>query len=264
MIKNIEIYQNNNKKSNNIGNILKTKLKQNGFNLVSKNPDLAIAIGGDGAFLRMVKYHRYNSDILYVGINAGTLGFLQEIKIENIDKFISCIKDGLYSVEEIGVQETDIVSDKEYHFESINEIVVREKELNTINLKISIDDVLLEKYVGDGLLVATSIGSTAYNLSFGGSIISSKFHTLQITPIAPLNSNVYRNLLNSVITDEKSIIKLEPKKGRNNIVISIDGENRNFDNVKNIKTKVGNKRLKVFHSNTYNYWNKVNEKFLAQ
>lgn len=67
---------------------LKMKLLENGFEVVDEDYDLAVAIGGDGAFLRMVKETNFNSDISYVGINYGTLGFLQEIKLEDIDFFI--------------------------------------------------------------------------------------------------------------------------------------------------------------------------------
>lgn len=262
MIKRIQIHQNDNKKSNDVYEILINKLTSKDFIIVNTNPDLAIAIGGDGAFLRMIKYHNYNDKILYVGVNSVTLGFLQEIKVDNIDNFIEAIIKNNYNIEEIGTLETKVISDNIFYLESINEIVIREKELNTAFLKVSIDNSLLENYVGDGLLIATSIGSSAYNLSFGGSIISSKFHTLQITPIAPLNSNVYRSLLNSVITDDKSIIKIEPQKQKNNILISADGENNTFDGVKEIVTNVGNKRLKIFHLQEYSYWNKVNDKFL--
>lgn len=259
----IKIYNNDNIEANKISLLLNQKLTENAFDIVDTNPDLAIAIGGDGSFLRMVKKEGYNSDIIYVGINAGTLGFLQEIKIDEIDYFIECLKTNSYTIDEIGVQETKVVSiDKTFEHYSINEIVVREKELNTLATNIFIDDVLLEKSIGDGILIATSLGSTAYNLSFGGSIIADNFHTLQITPIAPLNSKAYRNLLNSVITKENSEIKLIPKNDKNNLLLSIDGENSYFEGVVEVITKVDKKRLPIFHLKNYNYWKKVNEKFL--
>ena len=142
------------------------------FNLVDYNYDLAIAIGGDGSFLRMVKSNNFNSDIYYVGINAGTLGFLQEIKPDEISAFFDKLNHDDFKVDEIGIQETNVISNNnQQQFYSLNEIVIRDSDLNTAKLNLFVDNTLLEKFVGDGLLVSTSVGSTAYNLSYGGSII---------------------------------------------------------------------------------------------
>ena len=92
-IKSFKIYSNNNEKALNSTNIIKEKLIKNGL-VESDEYDLAIAVGGDGSFLRMVKYTNFNSDCLYVGINAGTLGFAQEVSLNNIDGFIRDIKNG--------------------------------------------------------------------------------------------------------------------------------------------------------------------------
>lgn len=265
IINNIKIFSNKTPKSARVENKLKKLLLKNNFNIVDKNPDLVIAVGGDGAFLRMVKQENYNSELIYIGINSGTLGFLQEIKMKDIDEFINTLNNNKFFIEEIGIQETDILADeKEFTFFSLNEIVIREKELNTAYLKLYIDGNYLEEYAGDGILISTSIGSTAYNLSFGGSIIYNSLHTLQITPVAPLNSIAHRTLLNSVVIPEKSFIKVIPNKERNSILISVDGENKEFSNVTHIKTKLSDKKLKAMHYKDYNYWERVNEKFLSK
>ena len=91
------------------------------------NYDLAIAVGGDGSFLRMVKQNNFNSDIYYIGINSGTLGFMQEVKITEIDKFIDELKNNKFKVEEIGIQETTIYhNNSSSKFYSLNEIVIRD------------------------------------------------------------------------------------------------------------------------------------------
>src|SRR5699024_100929 len=108
---------------------------------------------------------------------------------------------------------------------SLNEMIVRDMELNTANLKVLVEDVLLEDFVGDGLLLATSFGSTAYNLSFGGSIVYNTFHTLQLTPIAPLNNKSYRTLLNSVILPDNKEIVIKPCNRTKNLLITVDGDN---------------------------------------
>ncbi len=263
-INKVKIYCNNNDLSNRVLLELKEKLIDNKFVIVEDAPDIVIAIGGDGSFLRMVKRENYNSNYLYVGINAGTLGFLQEIKITDLDFFINCLINDKYKIDEVGIQETTVKTEKDIlEFYSLNEIVIREKDLNPVILTVSINEDKLEKYVGDGLMVATSVGSTAYNLSFGGSIVYNAIHTLQITPIAPLNNKIYRNLLNSIVVPEKLCIKFKPDNDRCNLLISIDGENKTIDNVKAITTKVEDKRLKILRLENYSYWEKINDKFVS-
>lgn len=262
-VKKIKIFSNNNDKSKEIYEITKNKLKDNGFELTDDNFDLGIAIGGDGSFLRMVKKCNFNQNILYVGINSGTLGFAQEVGIEEIDSFIEELKDSKYKIDDIGIEEINIITGEgTLNFKALNEIVIREKDLNVANLDISIDDTFLEKFVGDGILISTSFGTTAYNLSFGGSIIFNTFHSLQITPIAPLHNKVYKSLTNSIVIPELKIIKIVPKEDRNNLLLSIDGENRIVSNVKKIECTISDTKIKCLRRINYDFFEKVNEKFL--
>lgn len=261
-IKKFRLFVNDNDKSREVADIVNSKLCEAGFKSVKKDYDLAIAIGGDGSFLRMVKATNFNSNVLYIGINAGTLGFAQEVSIEEIDKFVDELKNNKFKVDNIGVQETKVITDdSDLYFFSLNEIVIRQKELNTVVLDVKIDDVFLETAVGDGLLISTSFGSTAYNLSFGGSIVYNTFHTLQITPIAPLNNKSYRSLLNSVILPENKVISLLPQRNRD-LLITIDGENKYYENVIKVETVVDKKRINCLRRKGYNFVEKINEKFL--
>lgn len=261
-IKKFRLFVNDNDKSREVADIVNSKLCEADFKSVKKDYDLAIAIGGDGSFLRMVKATNFNSNVLYIGINAGTLGFAQEVSIEEIDKFVDELKNNKFKVDNIGVQETKVITDdSDSYFFSLNEIVIRQKELNTVVLDVKIDDVFLETAVGDGLLISTSFGSTAYNLSFGGSIVYNTFHTLQITPIAPLNNKSYRSLLNSVILPENKVISLLPQRNRD-LLITIDGENKYYENVIKVETVVDKKRINCLRRKGYNFVEKINEKFL--
>ncbi len=261
-IKYFRLFSNDNEKSKMVEEKVREKLIKNEFVEKESGYDLAIAIGGDGSFLRMVKQTNFNSSILYVGVDAGTLGFAQEVELNDIDEFIEGLKNNNYKVDSIGIQETKVITDKgDSNFYSLNEIVVRQKDLNTMVVNAKIDDVFLEKFIGDGLLVATSFGSTAYNLSFGGSIVYNTFHTLQLTPIAPLNNKSYRNLLNSVVLPEDKVITLFPVSS-NDLLITVDGENKFYDNVNQIKTVVNKKRIRCLRRKDYDFSKKINEKFL--
>lgn len=262
-IKKVKLFSNDNNKSKEIYRILYDKLIQNNFEITEDNFDLAIAIGGDGAFLRMVKNCHFDNNALYVGVNSGTLGFAQEVAASEIDEFIKDLKEGNYKVDDIGIEEVKVVTEKkEVNLYCLNEIVIRQKDLNVAVLDISVDDVFLEKFVGDGILISTSFGTTAYNLSFGGSIIFNTFHSLQITPIAPLHNKVYKSLTNSIVIPAKKTIKVIPNEEKNNLLITVDGENNLFYNVSLVEAVVNQKRIKCLRRINYDFFQKVNEKFL--
>ena len=262
-IKKVRLFCNDNDKSRKIKDLLYQELINNDFIISEDEFELGIAIGGDGSFLRMLKTSNFNSDVYYIGVNTGTLGFLQEIKPDEIKDFVLKLLRNDFKIENIGIQETNVETYESIsRFFSLNDIVIREKELNTLTCKIFVDNVLLEKFAGDGILISTSVGSTAYNLSFGGSIVYNTLHTLQITPIAPLNSKVYRNLLNSIIIPEDKLITVIPNKERNNVIITVDGENNIYDDVLKIETSVSKKKIKCIRMNDYNFIDIVNDKFL--
>lgn len=210
----------------------------------------------------MIKNSSFNSNPYYIGINSGTLGFLQEAKNTEVDKLIYELQEEKYKIDEIGIQETNIYHDGVSKFYSLNEIVVRDKDFKMVKFDVSIDKDYLERFTGDGLLIATSQGSTAHNLSYGGSIVYNNFSTLQITPIAPINSKVYRTLNNSVIIpDQKEIIM--KSIGKKDLMVTIDGENNVYHNVDSISTFIKDKKIKCLRFSHYNFPQKINEKILA-
>lgn len=260
-INSVKLFPNNNDKSKQVAELLEHELEKNNFNISDKDYQLAIAVSGAGSFLRMVKNTQFNSNIYYIGVNTGTLGLLQEIKPNNIKEFARILTENQYRIEEVGIQETKIESNLDTtRFYSLNEIVLRDKDLNTTRLNILVDDIFLEKYVGDGILICTSVDSTAYNKSYGGSILYSSLHTLQITPIAPLDNNSYRSLTNSIVIPETSIITVLPEN--KNLIVSIDGENRIYDNVSKVETSIAKKRIKCLRTPNYNFTNIVQDKLL--
>lgn len=262
-MKTVRLFVNDNETSKNVSKIVKEKLESANFQIVEDNYDLAIAIGGDGSFLRMIKSSNFNENCLYIGINAGTLGFAQEVNVEEIDKFILDLENNNYKIENIGIQEIEIKTPDTISKQlSLNEMIVRDMELNTANLKVLVEGVLLEDFVGDGLLLATSFGSTAYNLSFGGSIVYNTFHTLQLTPIAPLNNKSYRNLLNSVILPDNKEIVIKPCNRTKNLLITVDGDNNFYKNVDYVSSKVSGREIQILRMKDYNFIKKINDKFL--
>lgn len=262
-MKKIRLFVNNNEKSLEVAKSIKEKLEKKNFITDEEDYEIAIAIGGDGSFLRMVKEANFNDKCIYVGINAGTLGFAQEISPDEINELINDLENDEYKIEDIGIAQIEIITPSSSSKQlALNEIVIRDLELNTSNLKIEVENNLLENYVGDGILISTSFGSTAYNLSFGGSIVYNTFHTLQITPIAPLNNKAYRNLLNSVIIPSNKEIIITPLKRTKDLLITIDGDNNEYQKVEKINIIAEERTIKVFRKKDYNFINKINNKFL--
>ena len=263
-INKIKLFINDNEKSTIVAKDLEMELLKYGFEIVDEDYELAISVGGDGSFLRMVKDNKFNENIYYIGVNSGTLGFLQEINISECIDFVKRLNSDKYKIEELAIQETKIITEDEiYYFDSLNEIVVRNKEFNTLKVPVLVDNELLENFTGDGLLISTSTGSTAYNMSFGGSIIYNTLKTLSITPIAPLNNKVFRTLVNSVIVPSNKVITLVPNKKNTDLFIQIDGVNKFLDNVIKIETKITDKKIKCLRMNDFHFIKVVNNKVLA-
>ncbi len=260
-INKIKLFVNETNKSFEVAKLLKESLEKNGFEIVEDNFDLGIAVGGDGTFLRMTNDTDFDNNVYYVGINSGTLGFAQDISIEEIDEFIECIKNDKFTCEDISIQEIEVKTKEEtFNLKSLNEILVRDDSLKTIDLDIYINGELLEKFRGDGILVTTSFGSTGYNLNLGGSIVYNTFDTLQVTPIAPQNNKVTRSLTNSVIIPSNYQVKIKPNN--DSILIMVDGNNYIFENVIEINTVIKDRKIKLIRKDNYSFIRKVNDKFL--
>lgn len=262
-INRIKLFINSDKKSKIVAKKLKEKLINYHFEIVNSDYDLAISVGGDGSFLRMIKENEFNSDIYYIGINSGTLGFLQEIDVCQTKNFIDRLASNDYKVEELSIEENTIMTDDNYYkFYSLNEIVIRKKDFSILKIPVYVDNELLEHFTGDGILISTSTGSTAYNMSFGGSIIYNSLNTLSITPIAPLNNKAYRTLVNSVIIPANKEIRII--SNNEDLFFMIDGEIKEINNVKKIEVKIASKGIKCLRMNDFHFIKIVNSKILEK
>lgn len=262
----INIISNYDEKSQEIAKILREKLEKQGFLIPDKfdnKGELNICIGGDGAFLRAV--HIYNfTPIPFVGINTGHLGFFQEILPENIDSFIEKYINKDYVVEEIFLVSANIhTKNKELELCGVNEIVVKGIKSKVVHLQIFVDGNHLENFCGDGMIVSTPAGSTAYNFSSGGSIIYPSLNTLQLTPLSPISSKAYRSLPNSAIIPGDLKITIKPEyRYENSILIIVDGIEYKYDNIVEINFTVPEKTISRLNFDKNMYWNNLKSKFL--
>ncbi len=262
IINKVKLYVKNSKKSQEVASNLEKELLKYHFELVEQNYDLAISIGGDGTFIKMVRENNFNSEIYYVGINCGTLGFLQDISLRDISNFTKRLNNNDFKEDNLSIEETIVTNNNtQNHYYSLNEIVIRKINLGILKTPLYIDHVLFEEFNGDGLLISTSTGSTAYNMSFHGPIVYNTLKTLLITPIAPINNKVYQTLTNSIVIPEDKVIEIVPYK-KENLSFQVDGNVTNIENVTKIESRIANKKIKCLRMNNYHFIHIVNSKIL--
>lgn len=262
----INIISNRNIHSQEISKKLFNKLKAAGYEPTlnyDESAILNICVGGDGAFLRAVK--RYNfPEIPFIGINTGHLGFFQEILPDNIDSFIEKFKSNDFTIEEVAlVKATISTSRRDYTLTGVNEVTVKTGDSKVIHINVYIDENHLQTFSGDGLIVSTPGGSTAYNFSSGGSIIYPNLNTLQLTPLSPINSYAYRSLPNSAVIPGDIPIRLEPtKRYKNSTLIIVDGKEYRYRSIKDITLSISNRHVNKLILDKNMYWSNLKDKFL--
>jgi NAD+ kinase len=156
-------------------------------NELGRHTDLLITFGGDGTLLSVARHAPEHVPI--VGVNMGTLGFLTEIRVEEFPRILDRVLDGNYDVEP-RVTFTVSVSgpgrDASQRYRVLNDCAINKSAVaRIIEMKVSVAGLFVSTFRGDGLIVATPTGSTAYNLSAGGPIIYPTMNAVVITPICP-------------------------------------------------------------------------------
>lgn len=189
-----------------------------------KGIDLTISLGGDGTFIQTVGYVR-NSNVPIIGINTGRLGFLANVAKESMREALNLLNNKHYELQQRSLLS---VETEKHHFGdanfAINEVAVSRKDSSTmLTVHAQLDQQYMNSYWGDGLIISTPTGSTAYNLACGGPIIDPQCQLNVITPIAPHNLNV-RPI---VVPNEKEIRLSVEGRGRN-FLLSLDGHSVNI------------------------------------
>ena len=165
--------------------------------------DLLLSVGGDGTFLSAAM-KAANADIPVAGVNFGRMGFLSEYRQ---DDSLEALVSGDYSIEERTMLRADVATgclEIDNCLYALNEMTVRRCGAAMLGVDVCVDGVMLPTYWGDGLVISTSSGSTAYSLSVGGPIVLPQSRVFIISPIAPHNLNV-----RPLVVPDSSIISLK-------------------------------------------------------
>ena len=262
----INIFSNEDARSMEIKKLLRRKLEKSDFVVpfeFDNRAELIICIGGDGSFLATL--HRFDfPEIPFIGVNTGHLGFFQELHPDQLDEFIFKYKHDKYATQRLTtVKAVATIGNEKVLYKGLNEIVIKSGKSRTIHLNISIGDSFIERFSGDGILVSTPAGSTAYNYSLGGSIVDPRLNLLQVTPIAPMNTTAYRSFTSSIILPSDLSIKIHPENSDDKgILVVTDGLEYTQQNVDEITIQFSESIVKLLRLENYDFWSKVKSKFL--
>ena len=191
----------------------------------STNPNLALVFGGDGTILRAVEVTR-SSNIPVLGINLGHVGFLAEAEVEHIEDVVKAIVEHDWIEEKRLAIEVVVTKDNEVVFESfaLNDVAIEKSEPgHMFDLILEIDSKPVSRLWGDGIVLATPTGSTAYAFSAGGPVIWPSVEALLVVPIS-----AHALFAKPLVVDTKSVIAIEVPQDGSNGHLTADGR-RSFD-----------------------------------
>jgi NAD+ kinase len=177
-----------------------------------------VSIGGDGTLLDTVTLVR-DSNVPIVGLNAGRLGFISSLSVDELTQVLTCLENGDYEVDKRNLLQVETSRNVfgKLNF-GLNEVTLHKKDTaSMIKIETYVNDEFLNTYWADGLIISTPTGSTAYSLSCGGPIIVPGSENFVITPIAPHNLNV-----RPVVVSNNVTLKLRADGRTDNFLLAID------------------------------------------
>ncbi|MBU0952362.1 MAG: NAD(+)/NADH kinase [Elusimicrobia bacterium] len=218
--------------------------------------DICITLGGDGTILRVAKIIA-PLGIPVLGVNTGSLGFLAGTDPGEMFSIIEKSISGKFKIEERLMLDIE-TSGKSYL--ALNDCVIRSgSSSRVILLNVKVNNLALAEYIGDGLIISTPTGSTAYSLAAGGPIVSPKLPLFIVSPICPHTLSQRPIILSS---DSNIVTEVPKYKSNKNIVISIDGqENFNISSGAAIAVKKSKYKLKLIAHPDKSYFNILRSKF---
>ncbi|MDD5400179.1 MAG: NAD(+)/NADH kinase [Sulfurimonas sp.] len=225
------------------------------FEKICQESDFLVSFGGDGTLISTVR-KSFDYDIPILGVYAGNLGFLADLSLDELDAFVQKIIQNKYKVDERAVLEATVIKNsKEIKMYAFNDIVLtRTRVSNMIHIETLIDSRSFNTYYGDGVIVSTPTGSTAYNLSAGGPVLFPMSNVFALTPICP-HSLTQR----PIVLPGRFAIEMKTSEER--ALIIIDGQDvHELELGESVHIKLATKTVKLIHKEEYNYFDVLKEK----
>ena len=230
---------------------------------VLEEAELAICLGGDGTLLS-VAGHMKEKSIPVLGVNLGALGFLTEVKQEEIFEELGAFFSGASVIEERLMLSCTVQSQKnkkERRLLALNDIVISREGLSRIlRLEVRVSGEKITNFAGDGMIVATPTGSTAYSLSAGGAVVHPGLEAILLTPICP-HASALRPIV--VSANEKISVRIQsaPQDTAKALLTADGQENLEIDDSFNVEITRASTPLKLVKSSKRSYFATLRENF---
>lgn len=221
--------------------------------------DAVICFGGDGTILYMAK-HATRAGIPILGINIGTMGFMAELESTELDLLKRLANDD-YHVENRMMLDVTVYRGRDiiFHDIGLNDVVISKGAIaRIVHLAVECDGVQAMECSGDGVIVATPTGSTAYSLSAGGPIVEPEADSILVTPIC-----AHDVVSRSIVTSDKRVITVGlTKNARRNAFLSVDGGKALKMNMGDVaKVKRAELQTNLIRLKDHSFFDVVNMKF---
>ena len=226
------------------------------------NADLFICLGGDGTILRLAG-KMVDRSVPVLGVNVGSLGFLTEVRAEELYDELKSIFVGQFEVEERMLLSASVRSrdgEVEQRFQALNDIVINREGLTRyMMVQIEIGSEMATRFPGDGVILATPTGSTAYSLSAGGPIVHPSLDNIIVTPICP-HASALRPLV--VSGDQVIRVRVTCNEAREKALFSADGQTDvPIDDHSVVEVTRSVNRFLLVKSSKRSYFGTLREKF---
>jgi len=196
------------------------------YDIKSSGIDYFFTIGGDGTFLNSLLFLK-DSNIPVLGFNTGRLGFLAETNIEFFSEQIDLLLDNKFTLERrsiLQIKSNKEIFDSEHRY-ALNDFTIHKRDNSSLTtITTYLNNQYFNTYWGDGVIVSTPTGSTAYSLSCGGPIVFPTSNVFIISPVAPHNLNV-----RPVVVPDDTVISFEIKGRDKNYLVSLDSRYKIVD-----------------------------------
>ena len=223
------------------------------------NADAVICFGGDGTILHMAKTATRRG-LPILGVNIGTMGFMAELESTELDKLTRLVT-GEFSLDKRMMLDVTVQRDRDIIFHDIclNDVAITKGAVaRTVHLSVQCDGVQAMECSGDGVIISTPTGSTAYNLSAGGPIVEPEAKNIIITPICAHDFGT-----RCIVASDKRVITTQiVRNARRNAFLSVDGGKALRLNMGDLAvTKKSNLETKLIRLKERSFFDVVNTKF---
>ena len=220
--------------------------------------DYVISMGGDGTFLKAASRVGAKG-IPIIGVNMGRLGFLADVLPGEVEAALDSLYAGECQIEEHVVIQVEaeggVLAGNPF---ALNDIaVLKRDDASMISIRTQVDGEFLVNYQADGLIVTTSTGSTAYNLSNGGPIIIPQSSSLCLTPVAPHSLNI-----RPVVINDTAEITLDVESRSHNYLVAIDGRSERMSEGTRLVIRKAAHTIKIVKQRNQRYFSTLREKLM--